>query len=314
MKNRLILSCFLAGAIVFGASAEKPILRFGAVSDIHITDAASCSDFRKALKLFDSLKADAVVSTGDLTDYGLKSELKLLAATWNEVFPGCRRSDGGKIERLFHYGDHDTYLNFKARKRFVFDRGLGHDFILNIGPDKVWEDVFGEKYEHIVHRRLNGYDFVLSHFRRGPVAINPAGNNVPGLESFLKKLNLPKDKPFFYLQHRVFNGTIAREGCGDDRCWDDGSTTKILSHYPNCVALCGHAHIPATTETSLWRGAFTAVQVPSLFYSLETWLPKVKTDPNKHQALFFLVYPGRIVVERLDVTTGSKLASDWIIK
>ena len=295
------------------AFADKPILEMGILSDIHITDDASCADFRRALKMFDSRRADAVLCTGDLADHGLVSQLRRVAATWNEVFPDMRRSDGGRIERLFHYGDHDTYLNFKARKRFVYDLGLGSEFIPDVGPGKVWEEVFAEKYEHIVHRRLKGYDFVLSHFRRGPAAVNPAGNNVPGLERFLEKLDLPKDKPFFYMQHRIYNGTIEREGCDDRRGWDDGTTTAILSKYPNCIALCGHGHIPATNETSLWRGAFTAVEVPSLFYSLETWVPKVKTDDNKHQALWMRVYRDRIAIERIDVTTGGKLAADWMI-
>ena len=311
---------FLAGAGAFGlagpvvaAAGEKPALRLGVVSDIHVTDDASCADFRKALRLFDGRRVDAVLATGDLTDHGLFSQLKRVAATWNEVFPGLRRSDGGRVERLFHYGDHDTFLNFKARKRYVSDLGLDADFILNIGQAKAWEDAFGEKYEPIVHRRLGGYDFVLSHFRRGPVKVNPVGNNVPGLEPFLAKLGLSGGKPFFYLQHRIFNGTIEREGCDDRRCWDDGTTTAILSKYPNAIALCGHGHIPATNETSLWRGAFTAIEVPSLFYSLETWLPKVKTDGTKHHALLMQVYADRIAVERIDVATGGRLAKDWEI-
>ena len=320
---------FLLGAGAFGAAsaalpakgggrpsasaAEEPALRLGVVSDIHLTDDASRSDFRKALRMFDGRRADAVLCTGDLADHGLVSQLRRVAETWNEVFPGMRRSDGGRVERLFHYGDHDTCLNARARKRFVYDLGLRGEYIPEVGPDRVWEEVFGEKYSPIVHRRVNGYDFVMSHFRRGPLDVNPVGNNVPGLEEFLEKLGLPGDRPFFYMQHRVFNGTIEREGCDDRRCWDDGTTTAILSKYPNCIALCGHGHIPATNETSLWRGAFTAIEVPSLFYSLETWLPKVKTDDSKHQALFMLVFPGRIVVERLDVTTGEKLAPDWTI-
>jgi len=87
---------------------------------------------------------------------------------------------------------------------------------------------------------------------------------------------------------------------------------------PNVIAVCGHAHISAVNETSLYRGGegtghFTAVEIPSLFYQLETWLPKPKGDHDSHQALFLIARPGSVSVERLDVRTGRKLAPDWIL-
>ena len=111
--NRREFIIAAVGALGTAPSADEPVLRLGVVSDIHITDDASCADFRKVLRLFDDRRADAVLCTGDLADHGLVSQLRRVAATWNEVFPQMRRSDGGRIERLFHYGDHDTYLNFK---------------------------------------------------------------------------------------------------------------------------------------------------------------------------------------------------------
>jgi predicted phosphodiesterase len=85
-----------------------PRLRFGILSDIHITDEASTGPFEKALRKFDEWKADGVIACGDLADWGVVPQLERVATTWFKVFPGGRRSDGAKIENLMHYGDHDT--------------------------------------------------------------------------------------------------------------------------------------------------------------------------------------------------------------
>ena len=290
-----------------------PRLKVGLLSDIHITDRDSTRDFRRALQLFDARQADAVMLTGDITDHGLLSQMKEAAAAWFEVFPDDFRSDGGKIARLFHYGDHDTQLSAKARQYWVIDQGKENDFMMNLGMEKCWAQVWHEKFQPIRYREVKGYQFVLCHHRRGPMNVNPVGNNTPGLEAFLAKTRFSKNRPFFFCQHRIFNGTVGRKECDDMRGWDDGISTKLLSRYPNCVAFCGHGHIPATNETSIWRGAFTAVEIPSLFYAIETWVPKVKCDHDAHQALFMTVYGDRIVIERLDVTTDKKLADDWMI-
>ena len=55
---------------------------------------------------------------------------------------------------------------------------------------------------------------------------------------------------------------------------------------------------------------FSAIAIPSLFYQIETWLPKPKGDHGSHQALFMVATPDCVTVERLDVRTGAKVAPD----
>jgi hypothetical protein len=55
---------------------------------------------------------------------------------------------------------------------------------------------------------------------------------------------------------------------------------------------------------------FAAIAIPSLFYQIETWLPKPKGDHGSHQALFMIATPDGIAVERLDVRTGGKIGAD----
>ncbi|MCR5750544.1 MAG: metallophosphoesterase, partial [Kiritimatiellae bacterium] len=300
---------------------DAAIVNIGLISDIHIGDDNDNSDLKRALRIFDAKKADAVIAAGDLTDFGLLSELQEVAAAWNEVFPSSRRSDGEPVVRLFHYGDHDTALNFKVRQREVVEKGRWADYIPHIGPDVAWERAFGEKFEPVLHRNVKGVEFTLVHFLpdggvhtssdrlRGSLRSGDAGDRVAR-------------KPWLHVfsQHRAYRGLFARPGCGDEVSWDDGASLDFLTNTPNTVAVCGHAHISATNATSFvaggGRGAtalpdgFAAIAIPSLFYQIETWLPQPKGDHGSHQALFMIATPDGIAVERLDVRTGAKVAPD----
>ena len=60
------------------AGGEKPRLRFGFISDIHIGRARASADrvYKPALEWFRDQGVDAVVCTGDLATTGLLAELK----------------------------------------------------------------------------------------------------------------------------------------------------------------------------------------------------------------------------------------------
>ena len=291
-------------------------VRIGLISDVHVGDDNDAGDLKRALRLFDAKKADAVVAAGDLTDLGLLSELRAVAAAWNELFPGNRRSDGEPIVRLFHYGDHDTALNFKVRQREVVAKGRWADYIPHIGPAVAWERAFGEPFEPVVRRTVKGCEFTLVHFLPSPVPSVSSVPSVPGGR-----------EPWLHVfsQHRAYRGLFARPGCGDEISWDDGASFAFLTNTPNTIAVCGHAHISATNATSFVVGSrvprdrghagrmplpdgFAAIAIPSLFYQIETWLPKPKGDHGSHQALFMIATPDGITIERLDVRTGGKIA------
>ena len=270
----------------------RPSVRIGLLADIHIGDDNDNSDLKRALRIFDAKKADAVIAAGDLTDFGLLSELKEVAAAWNEVFPASRRSDGEPVVRLFHYGDHDTALNFKVRQREVVEKGRWAGYIPHVGPDVAWERAFGEKFEPVVRRTVKGCEFTLVHFLPSPV---PFASSVPSVPV--------GRKPWLHVfsQHRAYRGLFARPGCGDEISWDDGASLAFLTNTPNTVAVCGHAHISATNATSFVAGGgrgetvlsdgFAAIAIPSLYYQIETWLPKPKGDHGSHQALFMIATP-----------------------
>ena len=300
----------LSPAATIADVKTAPRLRIGILSDIHLKDTVAVQKLERALRVFRKGRVDGVLICGDLADSGIVSQLEELAGTWEKVFPGSKGIDGGYVERLFHYGDHDNrgYLrkNDSATKELysLSDAEYGENLIFK-HPKDVWERVFGEPWTPIMHKRVKGYDFILAHF-------NPAGRNTtPGLKPFLEGLKLDASRPFFYSQHRVLRNTVCGSGVWGQ---DDGSVGCILSAYPNCCAFCGHSHQTAVREDAIWQGAFTAIQVPSLRYV--THEDGHQNKPNgglAEQGMLLLVYDDSMVVQRIDFANRRPLAEAWRI-
>ena len=81
---------FIAAALASGAAGgcrslgifgPEPDITFGVISDLHITTPESTATFRRALAYFRDRGVDAVVVSGDLSDWGLRSGFKYVADT-----------------------------------------------------------------------------------------------------------------------------------------------------------------------------------------------------------------------------------------
>ena len=114
-------------------------------------------------------RQDGVASFAD-TQYRI-DELRHLGALWDEVFPGDRRSDGGTIEKLFAYGDHDVE-SFTSGSPGLH-RGLNRDpkaeramrrrdIALN-DRARQWKEAFHEDFAPVMRKTVKGYDFMLAH-------------------------------------------------------------------------------------------------------------------------------------------------------
>lgn len=325
---------FAAVGLKGGAEEVDPgreRMRFGVLSDIHISTRRQLPYFEKALRKLDERKVDAVLACGDLADYALRPQLKLVADTWFKVFPNGKGSDGRPVANLMHYGDHDMqddrYVDYEDAVKEWPDKAFRHaEVIRTLGAKKVWEECFHEEWASIVLKEVKGYSFVLSHFTKGEPG-NPRGDNVPGLADFLEARTFDPRKPFFYSQHRIPKDTA----CGPS-AWgqDDGTVTQILSKYPNAVAFCGHCHMNGVYEKSIWQGAFACVQVPSLRYcttmagrengynSADRGVkpPKCMRVMNSlkcNQGYLCRVCDDAVVIERHNFATGGRLGPDWIV-
>ena len=325
----------VAAGCADGNRAEKPRLRVGVCADIHLVTRDydhmnGVELFEKTLRLYDKMKADAVILGGDIADFGLVSELEIAAAIWYKVFPNGRRSDGQPIMQCFHYGDHDLggfAHKYRWAPKFVKDPDYLNHAIVNEDFAAHWERLFHEKYNPIQVKTVKGYKFVLAHHPH-----KQAGGIILGLAEALAAANIDPSKPFFYSQHRPVCGIVPE--------WTDSLEAdvnyKALSAYPNALAFFSHCHLNCVDEMSLWQGAFTAVQVPSTNYcGTRGGRENSFTESNRptfdrarkgrilqmdrvpveqtHQMLFMEVYGDRIVISRHDLVNDGLLGPDWTI-
>ena len=303
----------VAGATVrsAGSRTSSPLrLRIGILADLHLKEGGRASDkFERALRQFRRGRVDGVLICGDLADNGLLPQLQEVANVWEKVFPGSKGGGGSHVERLFHYGDHDNggyaHKGTGILKKYGWTEEERKANTLFYHARADWERVFGEPWSPVVHKKVKGYDFILSHHTR------ERSCDAQGLDKFFANWTPDPDKPFFFSKHRVLRNTV-----NGPSVWgqDNGRVGKLLAAYPNCVAFCGHSHQTAVREDSIWQGEYTAIQVPSLNY--------VTTEPGRYgtpdcyaaeQGMLLDVYDDRMVVRRLDFANAKQLAPAWTI-
>ena len=295
---------------------DRPELRFGVVSDIHVTTPASVALFEASLLYFRSRGVDAVMVPGDITDWGTCGSLQLVADAWNRVFP---KSSG--VVPLFCTGNHDY-------EGWVYDdmamemhaNGISEDEALVKHDLKAcWERIFDEPWAPVRARTVKGYTFVSGEWK-----------GYARLGDWLKEHGeaLRGEKPFFYFQHPPLKGTTS-----DSFGWaDNGTGLAALKDFPNAIAFSGHAHHTFNDERSIWQGAFTAIATPSLSYmgvpkdcengsgnrdgSCTKAMPSVpaRRDLRGGQGFVVNVYRDRVEIERRDLEEGgAEGAPAWVV-
>lgn len=180
LDRRGFLKLGMASASATALAAPLPAeearkLRIGILSDTHLDGgAAAAHKLERALEAFRRGRVDGVLICGDLTDNGIVPQLEELARIWDRIFPGSKGLDGEHVERLFHCGDHDN------RGHWMLGGKEGDDVRGKYGwteeqlaanacfkhPKETWERIFGEPWAPIVHKRVKGYDFILSHYTK----------------------------------------------------------------------------------------------------------------------------------------------------
>ena len=303
---------------------KAPDLRFGAISDVHLRTPGDEKELIKAFTYFKSMRADAVMISGDIADTGLISELRRLGEAWEKVFPGNKGADGRHVEKLFIYGNHDFWGAYNLIKNK--DPRAQKDAIsyTETRPAEVWEEIFKEPYSDFWIKDVKGYTFIGGHWTKS--------DQFSGLADFLKlhKDRIDPKKPFFYTQH-----SHPKDTCMGPWAWgrDNGASTEALSKYPNAVAISGHSHYSLTDERSVWQGAFTSINASSLRYISTEYALRENGQGNSHgfcgekrkrlterikandsaHGMLISVYGNELVIERKDFYNNEDLGQNWII-
>lgn len=333
---------FIAPKGMYAALSPDRRLRIGVLSDVHIANAdGELWKWKKALEHFRDVKVDCVVVAGDIANEGLVIELESFAKTWFEVFPGDKRPDGQKVERVFVMGNHDQ-ADWGHRKKpeyaekdasgepkkdkdgnFVIDEKSYRARHIYWTRDTLWPRLFGEPYTHFFAKRVKGYWFLGSHWRSGGMDGKHDFEAVE-LPGYLREhaAELGKTKPFFFVQHLHPKGTCH----GGDAWWPDcgKNTTDVLRDFPNAVCFSGHSHRPLTDERAVWQGGFTSFGTCSLSYSssLGSGMNASAVPPDGGASLargccntgyVMDVHDGFLAVRRMEFSRMNPLGDDWIV-
>ena len=304
-----------SSADLYAEVMGKPDLTFGVLSDIHVTTPKSAWRLEKALAYMKERGVDAVMISGDLSDWGLVSGLKYVKETWDRVF------EGSGVVPLFCTGNHE-YRGWRYSNLTMAMHASGYseaERLSKAGMEKCWKEIFGEDFAPVRLRTVKGYDFVSTEWGNGDKLAQWMEENGKRLEG---------ERPFFYFQHAPIGGTVSG---GEARGPGDDKAKPVLDRYPNCVAFTGHTHKPFFDARSVWQGEFTAFAVPSLSYAyLPKWhengeggsrdqqkraMPRLPSRLNLNGGLGYVVsvWKDRLVVERRDFLENAVAAPDWVV-
>lgn len=295
-------------------------LRFGAMSDVHVWCESGWGDtsiFEQTLRRMGEAGCDGVVIAGDISEWGLVKHLELAGAAWRKVFPGDRRADGGRVEKLFTLGNHDLEgFAYGESVRAKHPDWFAKENLIVTDLAAAWRKAFDEDYAPIWMKTVNGYRFVGCNTFAYPKDATFLEDNRAELEG---------TRPFFYVQHAHPKGTTASPWVWGQ---DDGHSTRALSRFPNAVALSGHSHTPLTDDRVLWQGAFTSVGTASLRYlipiggrentrvcgaedPMPSQMPAIGSGARHYQIV--TAYDDALVFQRMDYASGKPLGPDWVV-
>ena len=307
-----------AGCVGGRVFEDRPNLKFGVVSDIHITDWASTEILRKTFRYYRDRGVDAVMIAGDMADHGLVPQLENVARAWFEVFPDDRGLGGKKVERLFIYGNHDpeglAYRDAAMDKAFAVHHLTYEEAekltISRLGLAKAWERCFHEPYAPIYTKNVKGYDFIGGHW---DPANGSGWGKGPAIDEWLERhaSKIDTSKPFFYFQHPHPLSTVY----ADDTWGDDGGNSRVaFAPYANAVAFSGHSHRPITDPRTYWRGEFTSIGTGTLSYlcypGKREGAKNYRTNLDGRCGQLVNVYDDHLVIERRDFFNDEQMDDD----
>ena len=310
-----------AGFRAFGAPRKgKPELKLALLSDPHVQNAATQAKIRKIFAYARANGVDGVLISGDIANDGRDDQLKLVADAWFEVFPNSRGADGERVEIIGCYGNRD-FRQSSVTKPGQREQEAAISIFTH--PNAIWQELFHDPIgDDVCVRHVKGYPVVVAHWG--------FQNKLDKFWPDLKKQFEPS-KTFFYVQHPHLSGTVFNGFKADT-----GLSKKILSAYPNAIALSGQSHRSITDERALWHDSFISLAGGSgalvSTYGDRPYenhgnlglkkgmppprIPHLAPVLNTHglsQVMILSLYPDTIEIVRHDCGFNEPAGPDWIL-
>jgi len=275
-----------------------PVLRFMAVSDVHIKDEPSVERerFEKAIKTAYRIargsetykKLDAIAVVGDFATSGSLIQMEAAKKIMDE------NVDKDETELILSIASHEYHTEGGpevATQRFI--------------------DVFGEKTDK--HAVINGFHFVSCSPSRG---CNYDENKVNWMHENLK--NAAEDggaeKPIFVFQHPHNTGTVY-----GSVLWGETDLISTYMNFPQIIHFSGHSHAPINDPRSIHQQHFTSLGTGTLsYFELDEFDKIYGTLPDKKdKAAQMLIVEAdaqnRVRVYPYDIITDNYFPYVWSI-
>ena len=290
--------CFISGLLAASAGMpqDRPLLRLALMSDPHVDDRGSPSiGFLKSAFAFAAEReVDGVLIAGDVANNGRDSELKLVADAWFSVFPGGKNASGRPVKIYACYGNRDFRDSSITKPE---EKAAEAAISIFSHPSASWERCFGEPIgDDFCMKEICGYKVVIAHWR-----------HEQKVDAFFEKLRgkIRRDETFFYVQHPHLQDTVFFHRVSAD----NGASTRMLSAYPNAIALSGHSHRSISDEHALWRGKFTSIAGGCVFGATRDGTGPLQRT-NRELSLLSL-HRNQVLIERWDFMRRERLGPDW---
>lgn len=276
---------------------EKPLLKFVAMSDVHIGSRGTADP--RYLNYFDTIesifsKPDAILSIGDMiNDNGNDKPNDHVMV--REVFQNnLTRKNWTDIPVRMAIGNHDATVA-KVKEHYPTEWFTSQ-------PNGYYESVIGGYHFFF----LNGNNYNWDASQR---------NWLKGRLAELAAIPENKNKPIFIGVHQPVSGTVM-----DGLQASNPNLYADLKDYPQAIVLSGHSHFNINDERSIHQKDFTSINLGSMSYvesergymqSTEKGLVGRFEMPIS-QAQFIEVYEDRVEVDRITMNADSgDVYDDW---
>ncbi|MDF2659758.1 MAG: metallophosphoesterase [Paenibacillus sp.] len=289
--------------------SAEPLLSFFLFSDLHISlyDPATSQKLKQALDDVTKLesKVEAIVFTGDLTDYGTDAEYNALEAILKDY----------KLPPIYgNMGNHDYY-------RIWIDKngGFARETMPNGQTDAEsrarFQKMFNlsKPYSDVT---IHGYHLIMmsqeTYVQEQPDVGEGAWYSDEQLEWLRAKLKETKDnKPIFVMIHQPLPPE-GQDG-GTHRVIRAKAFREILKPYPNVFVFSGHTHQDFENGSSHYsKESFHWFVNSSVGRTSNRSFQQEAKD--KTQGLYVQVYEDRVVLRGREFSQKSFItAADWTI-